>query len=77
MWREKIVCPHCGKLTERGLFCKFCGKSLEVKSETPITEKTTPPTLPSEEALPPTPQEIVPPIQEVAEERKIVEQLST
>ncbi|MEM1583998.1 MAG: hypothetical protein QXF28_01815 [Nitrososphaerota archaeon] len=77
MWREKIVCPHCGKLTEKGLFCKFCGKSLEVKSETPITEKTTPPTLPSEEALPPTPQEIVPPIQEVAEERKIVEQLST
>lgn len=76
MWREKVVCPHCGKLTEKGLFCKFCGRPLNVKAETPITEKTTPPTLPSEGEPSSTTQEIVLPIQEVTEERKIVEQLS-
>lgn len=74
MWREKIVCPHCGKLTEKGLYCKFCGKPLEAKPEVPITEKITPTDSSVQEPTPP--QEIIPPIQEVAEERKIIEQLS-
>ncbi len=77
MWREKIVCPHCGKLTEKGLYCKFCGKPLEVKTEAPITEKTTLVAASTEQEQPLPSQEIVPPVQEVAEERKIVEQLST
>lgn len=75
MWREKIACPHCGKLTEKGIYCKFCGKPLEAKPESPIMEKTAPAITPSQEPTIP-PQEIVPPMQEVAEERKIVEQLS-
>ncbi len=74
MWREKIVCPHCGKLTEKGLYCKFCGKPLEAKPEIPITERPSSTDSPVQEPTPP--QEIIPPIQEVAEERKIIEQLS-
>ncbi|MCF8884532.1 MAG: hypothetical protein QW655_00945 [Nitrososphaerota archaeon] len=76
MWVEKVVCPHCGKLTSKGIFCKFCGKPLELEQPTPpVEEKVKQPTLSTPIEQPST-TEITPPIQEVSEERKIIEQLS-
>ncbi|MCS7126756.1 MAG: hypothetical protein NZ929_07605 [Aigarchaeota archaeon] len=78
MWIEKIVCPHCGKLTSKGVYCKFCGKPLEAKPQPLIESKTTSVDMPPVTEPPSsTTSEILPPVQEVVEERKIVEQLST
>ena len=80
MWEEKVVCPHCGRLTNKAPYCKYCGKPLDLSEgrsreaedtkskkagEEVIIEKV------GEEVL-----ERKPPVQEVSEERKIVEQLA-
>ncbi len=76
MWSEKIVCPHCGMLTNKATFCKFCGKPLEEKGgeesqeEKSVEEREEEPTKPEEE------KEVKVPPGEASEERKIVEQLA-
>lgn len=65
MWKEKIICPHCGHETYKAPFCTFCGKPLnleEVASNDGGQEEG------QEE-----PERHVP---EISEERKLVEQLS-
>ena len=80
MWEEKIVCPHCGRLTNRAPYCKYCGKPLNLpdvesseggEEESKKTEEKIVIEKVSEEVL-----ERKPPVQEISEERKIVEQLA-
>lgn len=59
---ERVACPHCGKLTIKGRFCMYCGKELEPASEPQAAAQ-----VPSVEAPKP---------EEMAEERKLVEQLA-
>lgn len=75
MWAEKVRCPHCGMLTNKATFCKFCGKPLEVREEGKKEEEeveSKPPAVEKEEEA----EELKVPPQEVSEERKIIEQLS-
>lgn len=63
MGMERVLCPHCGKLTIKGRFCMFCGKEikeLEAPSEAPPTAA------PAE----------VPKPEEVSEERRLIEQIA-
>ena len=80
MWEEKIVCPHCGRLTNRAPYCKYCGKPLNLSDaesseegggESKKTEEKIVIEKVGEEVL-----ERKPSVQEVSEERKIVEQLA-
>lgn len=82
MWSEKVFCPHCGMLTNKATYCKFCGKPLSEKVEEKKEEEKVE-TMEQERAeakpatlTPQTTSETTPPPQETAEERKIVEQLS-
>ncbi|MEN2975128.1 MAG: zinc ribbon domain-containing protein [Candidatus Caldarchaeales archaeon] len=77
MWIEKVLCPNCGKLTSKDTYCKFCGKPLEVKPQTLIEGKTLTKDMPTVSESTSSTTDIIPPAQEVVEERKIVEQLST
>jgi chromosome segregation ATPase len=83
---SRVVCPHCHRLTLRGKFCINCGKELpaELAAE-PLAATQATPQPPTEAApqpaqqppttpQPPTPEPIT--AEEVAEERKLVEQLS-
>ncbi|MEM4355355.1 MAG: hypothetical protein QW082_03680 [Nitrososphaerota archaeon] len=86
---NRVVCPHCKRLTLRGKYCMNCGKELpaELSIEMP-TPQATPPQPPEEQPSPtmPAAQQAVPPpalqaaeapvAEDVAEERKLVEQLS-
>jgi len=77
MWTEKVVCPHCGMLTNKAPFCKFCGKPLDIES-TQAPEESKPPELPLSESSTEASQPLqeTAPAPEVSEERKIIEQLS-
>ncbi|RLG07816.1 MAG: hypothetical protein DRN59_00460 [Thaumarchaeota archaeon] len=70
MWREKIICPHCGHETYKAPFCTFCGKPLN-PDEASMSES-------SEEAQRENQsrEEVEKQIPEISEERKLVEQLS-
>ena len=70
MWREKIICPHCGHETYKAPFCTFCGKPLD-SDEASMNES-------SEEAQRENQsrEEVEKQIPEISEERKLVEQLS-
>ncbi|MEN3048212.1 MAG: hypothetical protein ABDH63_05470 [Candidatus Caldarchaeales archaeon] len=85
----RVVCPHCGKLTIKGRFCMNCGKELEAPApQQPAQPRPTPPqpspptptpveqvAPPAEQQAPPeAPKEVQP--EELAEERRLVEQLS-
>lgn len=59
---ERVTCPHCGKLTIKGKFCMYCGKELES-----VVEMQVAPQIPSAE---------VPKPEEMAEERKLIEQIA-
>ncbi|MEM2910122.1 MAG: hypothetical protein QXO01_03525 [Nitrososphaerota archaeon] len=59
---ERVTCPQCGKLTVKGRFCMYCGKELES-----VSEPQAAPQIPSVEAPKP---------EEMAEERKLIEQLA-
>lgn len=73
MWREKIICPYCGRETFKAQFCKFCGKSLtEERPEDVISEIETHVEKIKQEAS----EEIEKKTHEISEERKIVEQLA-
>ncbi|GBC70265.1 hypothetical protein HRbin02_00029 [Candidatus Calditenuaceae archaeon HR02] len=86
---NRVVCPHCKRLTLRGKYCMNCGKELptELALETPIQQPsppqqaeeltpTGPPATPqaSQTLTQPVPE--APAAEDVAEERKLVEQLS-
>lgn len=84
---DKVVCPHCKKLTLKGRYCMNCGKELrEVPEAAQAPPRFETPFPPQQEEVvePQSPQQVVaapsaiePTITEdVAEERKIVEQLS-
>ena len=84
MWTEKVVCPHCGRLTNKARFCKFCGKPLSIDTgESPVGEPVSGGEEVGEKVLSEggekpeasAPEMRIPP-QEVSEERKIVEQLA-
>ena len=73
MWREKVICPHCGRETPKAQFCKFCGKPLiEEKFEEVVSEIEAQAEKVKQEA----PEEIEKKPHEISEERKIVEQLA-
>ena len=59
---ERITCPHCGKLTIKGKYCMYCGKELESAVEV--------------QAAPQMPSLEVPKPEEMAEERKLIEQIA-
>ncbi|MEM1976587.1 MAG: hypothetical protein QW624_01430 [Nitrososphaerota archaeon] len=74
MWKEKVVCPHCGRETPKAQFCKFCGRPLmEEKPEEEIVSEI-------ESHVEKVKQEISEEVEkkphEISEERKIVEQLA-
>jgi len=75
MWEEKIICPHCGRETNRAPFCKFCGKPISIKEVEEMEERSKP----SEEEM--HAERIIEdiekfPPQEISEERRIIEQLA-
>jgi len=74
MWEEKVVCPHCGRLTNKAPFCKFCGKPLNLEEVEEVSQDSQS----SEEPQAERPDEAVERYspQEISEERKIVEQLA-
>jgi len=72
MWSEKIVCPHCGMLTNKAAFCKFCGKPLNAEESKPDEAASETKSQEREEVE----AELKVPPHEVSEERKIVEQLA-
>jgi len=74
MWEEKVVCPHCGRETNKAPFCKFCGKPLNLEEVEEVKEETEP----QQESQAGKSEESFEryPLQEVSEERKIVEQLA-
>jgi DNA repair exonuclease SbcCD ATPase subunit len=73
MWREKVICPHCGRETPKAQFCKFCGKPLtEEKLEEVVSEIEAQAEKVKQEA----PEEVEKKPHEISEERKIVEQLA-
>lgn len=84
MWTEKVVCPHCGRLTNKARFCKFCGEPLNIDTGESLAgepvsggegvgEKIL---SEGEEKSGASTSEMRVPPQEVSEERKIVEQLA-
>jgi chromosome segregation ATPase len=83
---SRVVCPHCHRLTLRGKFCINCGKELPVELVSEAQVQAQPIAPPVAETPPqqvqqaqPTPavQAQEPAVaEEVAEERKLVEQLS-
>ncbi|MCS7094528.1 MAG: hypothetical protein NZ988_01785 [Thaumarchaeota archaeon] len=85
----RVVCPHCGKLTIKGRFCMNCGKELEAQVSQPQVQARAPPQQPTSSPAPSgeqvsaaveqpaqleTSKEVQP--EELAEERKLIEQLS-
>ncbi len=83
---SRVVCPHCHRLTLRGKFCINCGKELPAELVSEAQVPTQPVAQPAAEAPPQQAQQAQPtPVvqaqepavaEEVAEERKLVEQLS-
>lgn len=74
MWREKVICPHCGRETPKAQFCKFCGKPLiEEKFEEEVVSEIE---AQAEKVKQEAPEEIEKKPHEISEERKIVEQLA-
>ncbi len=74
MWREKIICPHCGRETYKAQYCKFCGKPLtEEKPEEEIVSEIE---AQAEKARQEFSEEVEKKPHEISEERKIVEQLA-
>jgi len=80
MWEEKVVCPHCGKLTNKAPYCKYCGKSLDLPEEkSPEAEEAESEKTKKEIVIERVGEEVLerkPSVQEISEERKIVEQLA-
>ncbi|MCS7118236.1 MAG: hypothetical protein NZ957_05580 [Thaumarchaeota archaeon] len=85
----RVVCPHCGKLTIKGKFCMNCGKELDVQVSQQVVQpragpqQPAPPPTPSTEQVPVAAEQPAQPeqpkdvqLEELAEERKLVEQLS-
>ena len=72
MWKEKVICPHCGHETYKAQFCKFCGKPLNSDgSGGEVMERED-----QMEAEREVQEELEKRPHEISEERKIVEQLS-
>jgi len=72
MWKEKVICPHCGHETYKAQFCKFCGKPLNSDgSGGEVMERED-----QVEAEREVQEELEKRPHEISEERKIVEQLS-
>ena len=80
MWEEKVVCPHCGKLTNKAPYCKYCGKPLDLPDEkSPEPEEAESEKTKKEIVIERVGEEVLerkPSVQEISEERKIVEQLA-
>jgi len=80
MWEEKVVCPHCGKLTNKAPYCKYCGKPLDLPEEkSPEIEEAESEKTKKEIVIERVGEEVLerkPSVQEISEERKIVEQLA-
>ena len=80
MWEEKVVCPHCGKLTNKAPYCKYCGKPLDLPEEkSPEAEEAESEEAKKEIVIERVGEEVLerkPSVQEISEERKIVEQLA-
>ena len=80
MWEEKVVCPHCGRLTNKAPYCKYCGKPLDLsEGDSREAEDTGSKKAGEEVIIEKVGEEVLerkPAVQEVSEERKIVEQLA-
>ncbi|RLF98331.1 MAG: hypothetical protein DRN49_06045 [Thaumarchaeota archaeon] len=80
MWEEKVVCPHCGRMTNKAPYCKYCGKPLNSSNMESSEEGKPESEKPEEEiVIEKVGEEVLerkPPVQEISEERKIVEQLA-
>ena len=80
MWEEKVVCPHCGRMTNKAPYCKYCGKPLNSSNMESPEEGKPESEKPEEEiVIEKVGEEVLerkPPVQEISEERKIVEQLA-
>jgi len=80
MWEEKVVCPHCGKLTNKAPYCKYCGRPLDLPGESSHkAEESESEKVKKEIVIEKVGEEVLekkPPVQEISEERKIVEQLA-
>ncbi len=80
MWEEKVVCPHCGKLTHKAPYCKYCGKPLDLpEKKPPEAEEAESEKTKKEIVIERVGEEVLerkPSVQEISEERKIVEQLA-
>lgn len=75
MWREKVVCPHCGRETYKAQFCRFCGKPLTAE-EKPEEQVVSEIEEQAERIKQVSAEEVEKKPQEISEERKIVEQLA-
>ena len=74
MWEEKIICPHCGRETNKAPFCKFCGKPIDLGEVREVKESSEPINEHKGEDVEEIMEKIPP--QEISEERRIVEQLA-